>query len=292
MRLELLESRRMLAVDTIHTFTVIDTLPTHATMQITEGPGNFAGTSTISKTGTLLVQGTSDDDTLAILQDGNKIKYETTLNGHHAFVVVSASAVKRIYVNAGGGDDKIFLDPALQKRATVIGGSGNDHLEGAYGSTLIGGSGNDHLEGAYGSTLIGGSGNDHLEGAYGSTLIGGSGNDHLTLPPDGVIVADSKTPSSGVWLSTNIGPGQAIGGDGDDFISAGSVNAIVGGKGDDILSESIHFNTRPTPLAQYNAKDDFGARASGVESFMSVLHFEDTGDVVQSLILKGTAGHT
>ena len=70
----------------------------------------------------------------------------------------------------GFGDDRIF------------GLDGNDHLEGDPGNDFLdGGNGDDRLQGRKGNDhLLGGEGNDHLEGNFDNDVLdGGNGNDYL-----------------------------------------------------------------------------------------------------------------
>jgi Ca2+-binding RTX toxin-like protein len=92
---------------------------------------------------------------------------------------------------------------------TVIGGAGNDTIEG-------GGDGEDRLNGGAGNdTITGGIGNDRLSGGDGDdTMTGGIGNDRL---------------------SGGDGDDTMTGGIGDDRLNGGAGNdAMTGGDGDDI----------------------------------------------------------
>ena len=88
-----------------------------------------------------------------MVRDNNLIKYTVRRGvgdpakpeGTAFTVVIHASKVKRVLVEAGGGDDRVFIDDELAKRVTVYGGGGSDNLEGNHGATLVGGGGNDRL---------------------------------------------------------------------------------------------------------------------------------------------------
>ncbi len=83
---------------------------------------------------------------------------QAILNG--ATESFSSSTVKRIWIEAFGGNDKITNKTALQ--STLIGDDGND--------TIVGGSAND--------TIQAGSGDDHFDGGLGTNIIDeGSGDD-------------------------------------------------------------------------------------------------------------------
>jgi hypothetical protein len=87
------------------------------------------------------------------------------------------SAVGRIVVYAGAGDDNVQIDDCVRVQSTIYGGDGNDLLHGGSGpNVLVGGSGDDKLiAGSSRDILIGGAGSDQLIGAAGDDiLIGGS----------------------------------------------------------------------------------------------------------------------
>jgi uncharacterized secreted protein with C-terminal beta-propeller domain len=111
-----------------------------------------------------------------------------------------AADVKGIRVEAGDGLDFVFLQGGdtvsypdsvvpLGVPATVLGGAGNDTLEGTHGRDfLYGGPGDDHLEGGPGDDVLVGNGGpagesdkDILDGGPGrNQLFGSGGQDTLT----------------------------------------------------------------------------------------------------------------
>ncbi|MEB0011472.1 calcium-binding protein [Glaciimonas sp. Cout2] len=95
-----------------------------------------------------------------------------------------------------------------KKKDLIVGGNGNDTLNGYAGNdVMLGGRGDDSLDGGEGDdTLSGNAGDDRLNGGEGNdTLLGGAGNDTL------------------------------IGGDGNDI--------LTGGKGDDTLYGGLGNDT-------------------------------------------------
>jgi len=127
--------------------------------------------------GTLVVNGTEAANVIYI-----------SVKSGRAYAVVdgvkysaSAPAVKRISVQALGGNDKVTLKNCAI-RTRVYGGAGNDTITGGSGAdTLYGEDGNDLIYGGAGNDVIrGGNGNDILYGGAGNdTLDGGTGRDKM-----------------------------------------------------------------------------------------------------------------
>jgi uncharacterized protein YkwD len=112
--------------------------------------------------GILTVLGTDQADTIILRQSG-----DTILVAGQSF---SATAIRRIVVSAGKGDDLVRNDTAIA--ATLYGGIGNDRLIGGSArDVLYGGHGNDYLNGRQGvDRLIGGSGDDQLVDTLGEDI--------------------------------------------------------------------------------------------------------------------------
>lgn len=97
-------------------------------------------------------------------------------------LVCNAPEIAGFEVNAGGGDDQVWVARNITVPVTLRGGPGNDSLLGGAGSDkLLGGPGDDRLIGARGDDLIyGGEGDDTLVGGPGNDLLrGGPGTDNL-----------------------------------------------------------------------------------------------------------------
>lgn len=97
-------------------------------------------------------------------------------------LVCKAPQVAGFEVNAGPGDDSIWVSRAIDIPVTMRGGPGADALTGGGGpDKLIGGDGNDRLSGRGGDDLIfGGPGADTISGGSGNdTLRGGPGTDTI-----------------------------------------------------------------------------------------------------------------
>ncbi len=128
------------------------------------------------------------------------------------------------WLNGGAGNDLIF---AHDGDDLVYGGIGNDQLNGM-GDTdfLYGGSGDDKLWGeAAADWLYGGAGNDAVNGGLGDDrLFGESGNDRMWG-----MQGDDSMHGGG-------GNDRMFGGTGDDYLNGGNdTDLLNGGIGDDVL---------------------------------------------------------
>jgi Ca2+-binding RTX toxin-like protein len=217
--------------------------------------------------GTLTVEGTAANDTLAVSVSGSQLNVTrngvtksftaSSVNVIHVFagegndVVEMNDSPKPVYVDAGMGDDRIY-GSAFADTLTGGGGSdrlfglsGNDRLNGSGGKdVLFGGDGDDRLFGSDGpDRLFGEAGNDTLDGGgavdrlWGGTgndsLLGGSSNDLLF----GEVGRDTLYGQTGNdWLE---------GGSDADHLDAGPDNdSLVGGLGSDRLIGGSGFDAR------------------------------------------------
>jgi hemolysin type calcium-binding protein len=144
--------------------------------------------SRLTRSGTLLVGGTSGSDVIKItrrIRDGRLL---VEVNGDARPYL--PQFVRRIQVYGFGGNDAITIGAAVRSsylhggdgNDTLIGGDGDDLLVGAVGNdSLTGGLGNDSLEGNAGNDyLLGSAGHDQIHGHGGRDhLIGAGGNDRL-----------------------------------------------------------------------------------------------------------------
>ena len=112
MFIELLETRRVLAAVSLHN-------------------------------GTLTITGTSGADSILVDQTAAHLN----VHFNSSAFSFSSSSVNRIFISVGGGNDSVRLGDAVTKRASIIGGSGNDSLRGGGGNDTIAGEGNDTLDG-------------------------------------------------------------------------------------------------------------------------------------------------
>jgi hypothetical protein len=198
----------------------------------------------ITKRGTLVLKGTGEDDVISVSRQGNGIVMRR--NGTGLSLGIDATRVKRVLVEADGGDDRVFIDPNINTRVTVVGGSGNDTIDGSMGDTLIGGSGDDRLQ-----------------------LLGSASPDFGVRTAGATTAVTTIQPFFTYSYNFVIGePGFISGGTGNDTIVASSNDSVVGGLGNDRI-----FVRPPTLMAEQladragTARTLLGDRASGIENF-------------------------
>ena len=174
-------------------------------------------------TGVLTVRGTDAANTVRIDRGGASL----TVNLDGAVSPFDASAVKRIVVDALGGNDSVTLTAAVTVPATLNGGDGNDTLRGGGGADLLqGNNGDDLLDGGLGADrFFGGAGNDTADySARTQNLVIGLG-------------VQSDDGAAGEGDNVNLDIENAIGGSGDDLINGrDGANVLDGGGGNDTVN--------------------------------------------------------
>ena len=135
------------------------------------------------KAGLLRVSGTGGDDRIKLGFDAGRIVVTTNGVRDGQFL---ATAVRKISLNAGGGDDYVSMSARITVAALLDGAAGDDVLVAAAGSdTLVGGAGDDVLRGM--------AGNDRLQpGTGGNTVDGGR---------DGNDTVDYSSFTTGMWIT-------------------------------------------------------------------------------------------
>ena len=131
------------------------------------------------RNGILTVTGSNANDTIKL--DQYTLGIYVTVNGK-LLLRAKSSAVTKIIVDAGDGDDTVTINSNISLETLIYGGAGNDTLTGGSGkNTIYGGAGNDRITGGAGKDfLYGGDGNDTLNGGNGvDYLNGGTGVDTL-----------------------------------------------------------------------------------------------------------------
>jgi hypothetical protein len=193
--------------------------------------------------GTLTVGGTAAADTITLQPVTAAGDVRVTINGS---VVGTFAAPARIVTDGyGGGDAVTLLDSKIggttyrvAARTFLIGGDGNDTLDGRKGSgpmVVLGGTGADLLYGGSGrDILIGGTGADTLRGGAGDdVLIGGSTAHDSSLSLLGVLL-DEWTRTT-VSYATRVGrlQGTLSGGlNGTTYLNATTISDDAGVRDD------------------------------------------------------------
>ncbi len=174
------------------------------------------------------IAGTSAADTINATSDGP----DAVFQGGTGNVLVRLTAVERVTVNLGGGDDHFsgVGNLAPLTTITVNGEGGADTLLGGNGAdTLNGGAGADVIDGNIGADILdGGGGADVFQwnpGEGSDTIVGGPGNDRLIFNGSNIgEVIDVSNVAGHVQLTRNV---AAIVMDLDD-VEGLTVNTIGG----------------------------------------------------------------
>lgn len=174
--------------------------------------------------------------------------------------VAAEGAEGLVLLDGGKGDDLIRADNGVH--VALVGGSGNDTLDGDVAHALLrGGEGDDTLKGeAHYSVMDGEDGDDRFEMdlAAWSQVTGGAGDDALTglFLRSGVAGGEGDDTFDGRFrVSDLLGEagddtfrglyerGRAEGGDGDDVfaVDAAHTTEFAGGAGDDTMRAATSF---------------------------------------------------
>ncbi len=132
--------------------------------------------------GVLTVLGTAGDDVVNIYDPQRTITVcASFLPGNHT-QTFNLSAISKIVVLMGDGNDVALIDDDVRVTALIDGGRGNDVLQAGGGDTvLVGGEGNDVISGGKKrDILIGGLGSDILLGRGGQDILIGGTTSHDT----------------------------------------------------------------------------------------------------------------
>jgi hypothetical protein len=179
---------------------------------------------------TLTSQGDTNTITALNVSDLQKL----TISASKALTITDISGEGALFktIDASASSANVNLSGnALGGAGTVLGGAGNDTLDGsALSDSIGGGSGNDSLTGGTGNDSVygnagndvidGGTGNDKLYGEDGNdTLVAGSGYDVIEGGSGNDSVSLAITNTSGTLTFADLASTDAInGGDGNDYL--------------------------------------------------------------------------
>jgi Ca2+-binding RTX toxin-like protein len=162
-------------------------------------------------------------------------------------------------IHGGAGNDKIYAGSGNDKvwgeadNDWISGGRGNDLLSGGDGNDVINGnSGDDMFWGDAGDDeIVGGSGNDSLWGGDGNDILRGGSGDDVFYSDGGAdqilggsgfdTLVLSSNPGDTYGFSVDLSAGIA-GTDPIDFDTLSSIEAVIGGYGNDTISGSTKDN--------------------------------------------------
>ncbi|WP_269462134.1 putative Ig domain-containing protein [Ralstonia pseudosolanacearum] len=189
--------------------------------------------------------------------DGSSITFDTLLSNYRQVL--------------GGTDDNDTLTASTQLAVAydILGGAGNDYLQGGnLGDMLAGGAGDDFLDGGQGDdVLIGGAGNDWLSDRYGANVFqfsAGDGSDQIAaISAASLLKFDSTVVASAIGFSLE--PGS----NGWDLI-------VSYGNGDEVrVSNGVMLQDGKTPTTTFSGiqfadgtqltSSDILARMQGVQ---------------------------
>ncbi|MCA9246532.1 MAG: hypothetical protein KDA42_05435, partial [Planctomycetales bacterium] len=239
MRLETLESRRVLSVESV-----------------VDG-------------GTFEVFGTPENDEITAYVEGDLLIVQV----NESSASVPSALIDHLVIHGLAGDDAIAIRDSVGQTTAITGDAGNDRISGSQQADRIdGGTGDDAIHGHGGDdTIQGGPGNDLLYGGRGNDTIQGDPLDVSPSPVGPVAVVDTSAKVAVHTLETDAqttadlravdtapaaqfndiiygGPGDdtlagnagndlILGESGNDRIGGGSGNdAMLGGEGDDTIS--------------------------------------------------------
>ena len=234
--------------------------------------GGDGGDTIISGTGQESIDGGDGDDSLYGTSGGDTLfggpgddtitgSGDDTLLGGVGNDAIEGGETGEESIDGGSGDDTIVGGGSDASGGdTLFGGPGDDSIVSGGDDTLVGGSGNDIIEGSdlgsddiqggigddtlvggghdtgLGDTIFGGPGDDSIVGGGTDTLLGGQGDDHIIGSVEGDESIDGGSGDDSIDAG---GGGDTIfGGPGDDSIMGAGEDTISGGQGNDQIDAS------------------------------------------------------
>jgi hypothetical protein len=269
----------------------------------------------------LRVQGTEGNDAITLrLAPGNPAILQVDLgdNGTADFSFPLA-AIKRISINARGGNDRVRIDDSNGAFTNSIptrinGGAGNDTIAGGAGAeTLHGGPGNDTIDGNGGNDVsdLGpgddtfvwdpGDGSDTIEGGAGADTMlfnGAAASERVDLSANGNRLRFFRSPAN-ITMDTHglesvdfnaLGGADAITVDDLSATDVRNVNlnlaGALGGTTGDGQTDSVTVNGTNQNDAVTTAGDSSGITVSGLHTQIAIQHQEPT----DQLFVEGLGG--
>jgi len=196
----------------------------------------------------LQVNGTDDPDAITIVTDGEV----TTVRVNDDTLSFRNGDFANIEVQAGSGNDKIAMDNAVAKIATIDGGDGNNTIDFSAQSIPVNVTTEESMRWHNVTSLIGGSGNDDIEvfsqfDTGIKVIDAGAGDDYVMLfrTAEGATVYGSDGNDT-LQVSDPGHNASYYGGDGNDtfqtYRSSNTGRDFHGGAGTDTVDYSP-FNT-------------------------------------------------
>lgn len=191
---------------------------------------------------TLLVEGTSDNDTIsAAAVPGSPTDVDITANNTY---VGRYTFSGRLILQGGDGDDTITVDPRLTRDVIVFGGAGNDVITTGRGNdVIVGGDGADHLSSVSGGDiLIGGLGEDLLESGNGNDILIGGRTSYDAKTDDNIKALGALSdawnasilyPINALLITFGVGPSHPYKLNATTVFDDGAKDVLKGGSGFD-----------------------------------------------------------
>lgn len=170
--------------------------------------------------GVLSIVGTNKNDSILIYGKGGDTYVKSSFAPLQHFHLTGGNT---IHIDMQGGNDTVTIyDHTTKFPATILGGSGNDHLDGGGGNDLIdGGTGAD--------TLLGDGGDDHLVDTTNDTVIDGEA---------GFDAADFSGATTPIIFNMSGKNVEMVSGGsaGDSITGTASADVIIGNGGNDTIN--------------------------------------------------------
>ncbi len=187
-------------------------------------------------TGNDVLGGGPGTDLLLESGDVNFTLTDTSLAGLGADIL---SEIETVSLTGGNKNNTFNASGFTQGSVTLVGGGGNDLLQGSDAADLLsGGAGNDILQGNSGNdTLTGDAGNDSFDGGADNDRIVEIGNVNLTLSAAGLLGLGTDT-----FVEDSIEEASLTGGAGNNALAVNGFTGAVtlsGGAGSDTLTGGL-----------------------------------------------------